>query len=55
MGGVEIVATDHDQRNAVGPGVVDRHGGVHQADGAVAEHHLRLAGGLEVAVRHRDR
>ena len=26
--GIEIVAAHHDQRHAVGPGVVDRHGAV---------------------------
>ena len=55
MRGVEVVAADHDDRHAVAPGVVDRHRRVLQADGAVAEHHHRLAFDLEVAVRHRDR
>ena len=54
MRGVEIVAADHDDRHPVAPGVVDRHGGVLQADRAVAQRHQRLAGDLEVAVRHAD-
>ena len=40
-------------RSAVG--VVDRHGGVLQADGAVRHDHHRLAFDLGVAVRHGDR
>ena len=55
MGGVEVVAADHDDRHPVAPGIVDAHGGVLQADGAVAQRHQRLAGDLEVAVRHADR
>src|SRR5438309_1131784 len=54
MGGVEIVAADHDHGHAVAPAVVDRHRGVLQADGAVAEGHQRLARDLEVAVAHGD-
>ena len=54
-GGIEVVAAHENNRHAVSPSVVDRHGGVHESDGAMAEHHLRLAGRLEVAVRHRDR
>ena len=53
--GVELVATDHDHRHAVAPGVVDGHAGVLQADGAVAQRQQRLAGDLEVAVRHGHR
>jgi len=55
IGGVEIGAADDDDRHAVAPGIVDRHRSVLQADGAVAQGQERLAGGLEVAVRHRDR
>ena len=53
--GVKIVAADQDDGHAVGPGVVHRHGRMLQADGAVHQRHLRLAGGLEVAVAHRHR
>ena len=55
LGGVEIGAAHQQNGCAIAPGVVDRHGGVLEADGAVAEHHLRLASDLEIAVRHRDR
>ena len=55
MRGVEVVAAHDDDRHAVAPGVVDRHRGVLQADRAVAERQQRLAGDLEVAVRHADR
>ncbi len=55
LGGIEVVAADHDERHAVGPGVIDRHAGVLQADGAVHQRHLRLAGGFEMAVAHRHR
>ncbi len=55
VGGVEIGAADDDHGNAVAPGIVDRHGRMLQADGAVAQHHQRLAGGLEVAMGHADR
>ncbi len=40
--------------NAIAPGIVDRHGGVLQADDAVDQRHQRLAGRLEVAVAHTD-
>ncbi len=53
--GVQVVAADDDHRHAVAPRVVDAHGGVLQADRAVAQRHQRLAGDLEVAVRHADR
>ena len=52
--GVEIVAAHDDDRHAVAPCVVDRHAGVLQADGAMDQRQQRLAGDLEVAVRHAD-
>ena len=55
MRGVEIVTAKDQHRHAVAPGVVDRHGGVLQADHAVNESHQRLAGRLEIAVAHADR
>ena len=55
MRGIEIVAADHDQGYAIAPGVVDGHRCMLQADRAVTERHQRLAGDLEVAVRHGDR
>ena len=54
MRGVEIVAADDEHRHAVAPGVIDRHGGVLQADRAVDQRHDRLAGRLEIAVAHGD-
>ena len=48
------VAADHDDRHAVAPGVVHRHGGVLQADDAVTRHRDRLAFDLGVALRHVD-
>ena len=52
--GVKIVAADNEHRHAVAPGVVDRHGGVLQADHAVDQGHQRFAGRLKVAVAHGD-
>ena len=49
------VAENNVHRHAVRVGVVDRHRRVLQADGAVRQHHQRLAFDLEVAVRHRHR
>ena len=50
--GIEIVAAEDEHGNAVAPGVVDRHGGVLQADRAVDQRHDRFAGRLEVAMAH---
>ena len=50
--GFDDVAAHGDHRNAVAPGVVQRHGGVLQADHAVANHGHRLALDLGVALRH---
>ena len=55
LGGVDGVADHHVDRRAVAPGVVERHRGMLQADGAVGEGQQRLAFDLGVAVRHRDR
>ena len=46
------VAAHNKNRDAVAPGVVDRHGGVLQADHAVTRHRHRLAFDLGVALRH---
>ena len=54
LGSIKVGAAHEEDSGAVAPGIVDRHGGVLQADGAVAEHHLRLAGDLEIGMRHRD-
>ena len=51
---LDDVAAHHDDRHAVAPGVVHRHGGVLQADHAVADHGDRLAFDLGVALRHVD-
>ncbi len=46
---------DHDiDRDAVAPGVVQRHAGMLEPDGAVAHHRHRLAFHLGVALRHVD-
>jgi hypothetical protein len=55
VGSIKVVAADDDHRHPVAPGIIDRHRGVLQADGAVAQRDQRLAGDLEVAVRHADR
>ena len=52
--GVEIVAANDDDRHAVAPRVVDRHGRVLQSDDAVHQGQQRLARDLEIAVRHGD-
>ena len=49
------IADHHIHRHAVAPGIVHRHGGVLQPDGAVGAHAQRLALDLVVAVAHRDR
>ena len=49
-----MVADDEDDRDAIGPGLEQRHRRVEQADGAVHGDEHRLAGGLGVAVRHGD-
>jgi len=49
----DIAAHDED-RHAVAPGVVHRHGGVLQADDAVARHRDRLAFDLGIALRQVD-
>ncbi len=49
------VAAEDQNRHAVAPCVVHRHGGVLQADDAVAGHRNRLALHLGVALRHMDR
>ena len=51
--GVERVAEDDVDRNAIAPRVVDRHRRVLQSDGPMREHDERLAFDLRVAVRHR--
>ena len=46
------VAADHDNRHTVAPSVVDRHGRMLQADGAVTGHRNRRACDLGVALTH---
>ncbi len=50
--GIEIIAAHDDDRYPIAPGVVDRHGGVLQTDGAMDERQQRLARHLEIAVPH---
>ena len=54
MGGIKIIAADDDHGHTIAPRVVDGHRGMLQTHRAVAQRHQRLAGGLEVAVRHAD-
>ncbi len=49
------IAAEDQNRDAVAPGIVHRHGGMLQADDAVAGHRHRLAFDLGVALRHVDR
>ncbi len=53
--GLHDIAAEHDHRHAVAPGVVHRHGGVLQADHAMADHGERLALNLGVALPHMHR
>ena len=46
---------EHDHRQPRAPDVVDRHGGMHQADAGMQRHRHRPFGHLGVAVRDRDR
>src|ERR1700730_4035078 len=55
MRGIEVIATDHDNRDTIAPRVVYCHAGMLHAYRAVAQRHQRLACGLEIAVSHRDR
>ena len=52
--GLHDIAAEDDDRHAVAPGVVHRHGGVLQADDAVTRHGERLALDLGIALRHVD-
>ena len=49
-----MIADDDVNRNAVAPGVVNRHGGVLESDGAVSHDEKRLAFDLGVAMSHGD-
>ena len=52
--GLHDIAAEDQNRHAVAPGIVHRHGGMLQADDAVAGHRHRLAFDLGVALRHVD-
>jgi hypothetical protein len=52
--GFHDIAAQDDHRHAIAPGVVDRHGGVLQADDAVTRHCHRPAGHFGVALRYVD-
>ena len=53
-GRIAVMANDDHDRDAIGPGLKQRHRRVQQPDGPVNGDQHRLAGGLGVAVRHRD-
>ena len=47
-----MIAADDDNRNAVAPRVVNRHRRMLETDRTVRQRHQRLAGDLEIAMRH---
>ena len=52
---IEIVSTNNQHGNAIAPSVVNRHRGVLQADGTMAECQKGFARDFEISVRHADR
>ena len=52
LGGVQRIANDHVDGRLVAIGVVQRHGGVLQADRGLRHHRHRLALDLHIAMRH---
>ena len=55
MRGIEVIAACDQDGDAIAPGIVDRHRGVLQSNGAVNQGQQRLSRRLEITVRHADR